>query len=1244
MSDPVLNQPLDEVMTQEQPVGIPAPSDNVLSHQSVESIPSFSRGFEPSNRDTIRESLLVPNVFGFENKPGLQKTAPISFVDATKAAFFQQIPGTVGNAIYSQFQGSEAVEGYDPIQNVPDQYLNDYWYFADSTNPAQTQEKIRRYELEQWSRSTLEQASILTNIGANLTAALVDPTTWIMPAGKIFQVSQKAFLAGKTMMATKAIAQSAYTVGKAGFQQAVLTEAAIQSTQQLKSLEESAFDVLATTVFTGLIGGAAGGINFGRTYANAKKEFINVMAGNEDVPGYKPNNPNDIFAPGGEMHVQPMPGTETIVGIPKWLRKATKLSPQNRLIDSPSLTANGFANDAYNHPFTAKKNIGLNQPTQANYEAQIESIIKRGNAVMTREIDSIFYEQQGINPDGLFTGVKSRIANGKVGANREQFFSEIYLVMDSGIPSQYEWANKSAKIIRENILNPIKQELVDLGYLHKDFLLPEHDNYFTRLWHRNEIIRRPDDFRTLVRAWFFESNNWLKANKEKLDLLSKPLELAQRNLATIQRNISRVISSKSYKSELAINTKILNELKDKVLIEKAQIRKLREEIKTIKKEGKGLKGTDKANATKSINAKLKQIESRKTKAQELRNEQKKVRQNKNQKLKSYKEKLAKYEEQVNTRQEALYKFIPKQFRTPDGAIPRIKDDLELVAGVDQTIDNILGTSIERYMNPLSAGKAAGLADPLQARVFTIPNEFTTRASNGNILAVRDFVSKDVGQMVNNYLRQTAATVVLGRNARQKGFKDIPSLKRAYLEGIKKEFRGFRKGLEGKKSSDMKAKEDEALTAVNDTFDLLYDIAGKQVSPFNSSTAKTMRRLGTYTTIRLLGSSMLSSITDIVMPIFRQGPFHFAQEYLPPLFAKIAGSEAIAKNIDALKDMGYALNTMMGQRAKAFIDNDDLLIRHNIWGKITEPVVNTFGNLTLNNQATDIYEGIAGHVSISRTLRAIVKKVETGTISERERIRLRHLTIGEEQERIIYDLWKKGGGGKESGAYYSNHPNWKINNAEELAAYRAFNESIIKDMQSSTLKANKGDKPIFAYSDWGSFILKFKDYLFAANNKLVLAAAQKISQREFDVFVSMGLMMAMGDLSYICTSLAKGDKPDLSNERMLHEAVDRSALLGIFMEPINIFQKAGWLPGEVVSRYKSRGLAGSFVGPGFGIVEDTVYAVGDIFQNLYGNKEYTTKEAQRILKLLPLQNLFYMRYINEQLFKKAAAGLGAEERE
>lgn len=1244
MSDPILNQPIDEVMEQEQPVAIPAPQDDILSHQSTESIPSFPAGFRPSNRDAIRESMLVPNVFGFEHKAGLQTPAQISFVDATKAAFFQQIPGTVGNAVYSQFQGGEAVEGYDPIHDVPDQYLNDYWYFADSTSPAQTQEKIRRYELEQWSRATLAQADILTNIGANLTAALVDPTTWIMPAGKIFQVSQKAFLAGKTMMATKAIAQSALAVGKAGFEQALLTEAAVQSTQQLKSLEESAFDVLATTVFTGLIGGAAGGINFGRNYAQAKREFTSVMAGNEDRPAYKPNNPNDIFAPGGEMHVQPMPGTETISGIPKWLKKATKFSPQNTLIDSPSLTANGFANDFYNHPFTAKKNIGLNQPTQANAEAQIESIMRAGRGVMVREVDSIFYEQQGINPDGLFTGIKSRLANGKKGFNKEEFSTEIYHVMDSGVPSQHEWANRAATIIREKIINPLKEQLVDLGYLHKDFLLPEHDAYFTRMWLRNEIMRRPDDYRTLLRSWFMDCNNWLKANKVKLDSLSQPLELAEKNLAIIKRNIARITSSKSYKAEKFTRDKEIGQLKDKVIFEKAQIRKLRDEIKSIRKESKNAKGTDKATATKSINVKLKQIESRKAKSQELRNQQKNLRQNKNRKLEEYKSKLTKYEEQVASRQEALYRFIPKQFRTPDGAIPRIKDIDELFANVDQTIDNILGTSIERYMNPLIRGKSSGLADPIQARTFTIPNGYTTMGSDGTILSTQDFVSKDIWQMADNYLRQTAATVVLARSAKQKGFKDIPALKEAYLQGIKKEFRGFKKGLTGFAATKMQLEEDAAMKAVNDTFDLMYDIAGKQYSPFNSRLAKAMRRLSVYSSVRLLGSSMLSSMTEIVMPIFRHGPFQFAQEYLPTLFSKMVGSEAFAKNKEVLQDMGYALNTMMGQRMKAFIDNDDLLVRHNIWRQITEPIVNTFGNLTLNNQANDIYEGIAGHVSISRTLRTLVKKVTTGEISERERIRLRHLGIGEEQEKIIYELWKNGGGGKSGGAYYSNHPSWKITNAEEYAAYKSFNESIIKDIQSSTLRANKGDKPIFAYSDVGAFVLKFKDYLYAANNKLLLAGAQKISQREFDVFISMGLMMAMGELTYLCNSLAKGQQPDLSSEKMFQESLNRSALLGIFMEPINIFQKVGIIPGDVVSSYKSRGKVGAILGPGAGAVEEALYILGDVSKAIQGEKDYTTKDSQAILKMLPLQNLFYLRYVNEQLFKKAAAGLGAKERE
>jgi hypothetical protein len=117
-----------------------------------------------------------------------------------------------------------------------------------------------------------------------------------------------------------------------------------------------------------------------------------------------------------------------------------------------------------------------------------------------------------------------------------------------------------------------------------------------------------------------------------------------------------------------------------------------------------------------------------------------------------------------------------------------------------------------------------------------------------------------------------------------------------------------------------------------------------------------------------------------------------------------------------------------------------------------------------------------------------------------------------------------------------------------------------------------------------------------------------------------------------------DQLDLSPTNLIIEGLDKSGVLGIFGEAINIGRKQLQL-GEV-SRYKSRDAFGSVLGPTGGSAAELVALFNKINPLSNAKGEWTTKDAAIIMKLMPLQNLFYLQSLNRQLFHKVAEGLGA----
>jgi hypothetical protein len=170
------------------------------------------------------------------------------------------------------------------------------------------------------------------------------------------------------------------------------------------------------------------------------------------------------------------------------------------------------------------------------------------------------------------------------------------------------------------------------------------------------------------------------------------------------------------------------------------------------------------------------------------------------------------------------------------------------------------------------------------------------------------------------------------------------------------------------------------------------------------------------------------------------------------------------------------------------------------------------------------------------------------------------------------------------------------------------------------------------------MFQFKSYLLAATNRVLYAGIQ--NKGDINLYLGVVSMMGLGMLGYTASSVFRGSKDeiDLSPKNLLREGLDRSGVLGVFGEGINIGQKLFQL-GEV-SRYKSRDAFGSVLGPTGGSASQLVSLFNKLNPLSSAKGEWTTKDADAVMRLMPLQNLFYLQKINRELAHNIAEGLGA----
>ena len=580
-------------------------------------------------------------------------------------------------------------------------------------------------------------------------------------------------------------------------------------------------------------------------------------------------------------------------------------------------------------------------------------------------------------------------------------------------------------------------------------------------------------------------------------------------------------------------------------------------------------------------------------------------------------------------EQSILDNAPKGAKDWEGKLHRVIEDdgiqseEELIwTQVEQTIDHILGDSDAQLLNPFLS-KLGGASKPFKARKLIIDQ---LQASPWHIT--------DIQKIAEAHNRAMVPAIQLQRFVKSHGYQDINEFLLGTGDLLRKEFDRQSEGLTGKKAQKLREQYLSNIEDMKAAVQQLQGVYGQGFNVLNSSGAEFFQNLRNWNFTRMLGHMTISSLPDLGLIVMRNG-------LMTTLAHGIGESFSTVKQISKtdLRAIGYAIETELGMQSKTYIEHSGLSTNPSPFTKGLNSLTKTFGNLSLMNPWTDMIQNMSGHIAINRILTTIHKVVDGKTVSKKDRTLVARLGIAPEHFDQIAKFTKDN---VYHGTRYANWTTWDIKTIQESNALKAFQAAVGKSIDEISLSPNLGDKPLIlqqkgAFGHITSLMFQFKSFMFAATNRVFYSGLQNYN--DINLYLGAVSMMGLGMLGYLASSTLRGtEEIDTSPKNLLREGLDRSAILAIFGEGLNVGQKVFQL-GEV-SRYKSRDAFGSAFGPTGGSVSQLVSLFNKLNPISSAKGEWTTKDAEAVMRLMPLQNLFYLQRINRQLAHNIAEGLGA----
>lgn len=523
-------------------------------------------------------------------------------------------------------------------------------------------------------------------------------------------------------------------------------------------------------------------------------------------------------------------------------------------------------------------------------------------------------------------------------------------------------------------------------------------------------------------------------------------------------------------------------------------------------------------------------------------------------------------------------------------------DAELRAVTDEVIDNILGHADGRMPYEIVSGPRG----PLKERLLKIETA-----------KIHDFVENDIETVMRAQMRTMSADIEL---AKKFGSVDL-----------KEEIRKVNDETNAKIAQATTAKERQALEkarkdAVRDIEGIRDRLRGTYRLPADPSSlvVRAGRVARNLNYVRLLGGMTISAVPDMAKVVFQHGLTSTFRDGFVPM---IRNFQAFRLAANEVKAAGTALDMILDSRTMAMADIVDEFGHHSKFERGLSALSTKFGVVSLMAPWNAAMKQFAGLVTMNNILRA-AERVGAGQGSEKQIRNLASSGIDAGMARRIAKQFADHGEDVD-GTLVAKGEAWT-----DKAALEAFRAAVVREVDRIVVTPGQ-DKPLWMSTELGKTVGQFKSFSVSTMQRTMLAGLQ---QRDAATLNGLMLMMGLGAVSYYLKQVSAGQPVTDSPAVWVAEAFDRSGIAGWLMEVNNISEKAtrgrvgvSALTGQQISRYATRNVTGAFLGPSADAVSDIFQVSGSIFAG-----DTTKGDLRRARQLVPLQNLFYLRTLFNQV--------------
>lgn len=359
-----------------------------------------------------------------------------------------------------------------------DRYRQNWSRFTDSNNRRHTEAIKRQIDMETDDKRSLDAAG-WSGMLASMVMGIADPTI-LLPGGGVVVSAKGGY----------SLAKSALVIGAAAGAGSAVQEGFLQSSQETRTLEESALAIGGSIILGGLLGaGGAGLLN--RAERKTVESAARVLYGGQPAAGgaavASGVGGGIAGSVGAEAASRPGIADLTVDGrVARTVAEATSnLNPTLRLNTSPLAASREFGqqlaeNSLYQGMHTRGETLGPAVETlaRANYNSRIFQSVSEHNDLFSEARKS---------------GLK---------LSRPEFEEAVGRALRRGDEGENEFVTRAAQSWRKNLFDPFKDEAIAARLLPPDVTPEGAASYFSRVYDRERLIAREADFKGRVTSYY----------------------------------------------------------------------------------------------------------------------------------------------------------------------------------------------------------------------------------------------------------------------------------------------------------------------------------------------------------------------------------------------------------------------------------------------------------------------------------------------------------------------------------------------------------------------------------------------------------------------------------------------------------------------------------------------------------------------------------------------------------------------